>query len=68
MFRNKRKMEQEIFQLKHRVAELEDRICPCEQHDWKLISTEYVLVDESWADAICNYKCRRCGKTKIVKE
>lgn len=67
MFR-KRKLLQEISELKHRIAELEERICPCEQHDWKVIDTEYVVVDESWTDAICKYKCTKCGKVKIVRE
>ena len=30
-------MKEKIMQLNYRVAELEERLCPCEEHDWKQI-------------------------------
>ena len=63
MFENKR-LKAEIVRLSYRVAELEERLCPCEQHDWKRTGIDYSY-DEAgccYCDAIYNYKCARCGK------
>jgi len=60
-----KKLKEENLKLKYRIKELEERLCPCESHDWKLINTEYklgcCLPD---FDVIYHYKCKRCGKTK----
>lgn len=59
----KQKLMLENILLKARIAELEERICPCEQHNF--IKVDYDLVggtgmgDET---AIYHYKCRKCGK------
>ena len=64
----KKKMEAEIVMLTYRVQELEERLCPCEQHQWIVIDFESVYEPEP-NDPIdmttyYTYKCRRCGKTK----
>jgi hypothetical protein len=45
------------------LKELEERLCPCEDHDWKLVNTDYrfgCCVED--IDTIYHYKCTRCGK------
>lgn len=60
-----KKLKEENTRLKYRIKELEERLCPCEDHDWKLIHTEYKLgCCPSDIDVIHTYKCKRCGKTK----
>lgn len=61
-------MEAEIVRLTYRVKELEERLCPCEQHQWMVTDLEsvygpdpYDLNDET---TYYTYKCRRCGKTR----
>lgn len=63
MFGNKR-LKAERVRLSYRAAELEERLCPCEQHDWKRTGVDYSY-DEAgccYCDAMYNYKCARCGK------
>ena len=58
-----RKLEAEIAWLSCRVAELEERLCPCEQHDWKRTGVDYSYDRTGCcAAAMYNYKCARCGK------
>ena len=59
----KKKMEAEIVRLTYRVKELEERLCPCEQHQWLVTDIEsvyepdpYDLNDET---TYYTYKCRR---------
>lgn len=60
-----KKLKEENLKLKYRIKELEERLCPCEEHDWKLINTEYKLGDHpADIDVIHTYKCKRCGKHK----
>ena len=66
MFMTKRKMRDEIVRLKYRVADLEERLCPCEEHDWKHVGTSFFTTDGHDFRDIYRYKCRRCGKTKEV--
>lgn len=60
----------EIVRLQYRVAELEERLCPCESHEWKQIGfhTESCSASGFDIDVINHYKCARCGKTKEVRE
>ena len=61
----KRKLREEIMKLNYRIAELEERICPCEEHDWKKIDSRMVTFTSGTDfDTIYTYKCKRCGKTK----
>ena len=32
-------LKNEIIKLNYRIAELEDRLCPCEGHDWKQVDS-----------------------------
>lgn len=58
-----RKLEAEIAWLSCRVAELEERLCPCEQHDWKRTGVDYSYDRTGCcAAAMYNYKCARGGK------
>lgn len=61
------KLKREILRLRYRVADLEERLCPCEGHDWVRIAAE-TTVGVCGPERICTYKCRRCGKTKIQYE
>ena len=65
MWMSKRKLKEENIRLTYRVAELEERLCPCEDHDWKHTGS-YTTSFTCGADfdIIHKYKCRRCGKTK----
>lgn len=65
MWITKRKMKEEIMRLNYRVADLEERLCPCEDHDWKQIGS-YITSFTCGADfdTVGQYKCKRCGKTK----
>ena len=59
----KRKLKAEVVRLTYRVKELEERLCPCEQHDWVLTRTEFNMLCGGCAvDATDYYKCMRCGK------
>ena len=57
-----RQLREQILHLNHHIEDLEERLCPCESHQWKLINarTTYGLYDY---DTIYIYKCARCGKT-----
>ena len=46
------------------VAELEERLCPCEDHDWRNVGSHDVFLWPGDVEIINHYKCRRCGKYK----
>ena len=59
----KRKLKAEIVRLTYRVAELEERLCPCEQHDWKCTNMDWQVVSGVGdVETVYDYKCKRCGK------
>ena len=65
MFMTKRKMREEIMRLKYRVSDLEERLCPCEEHDWVQVGSYYTTYASGYDfDSVYKYKCRRCGKKK----
>lgn len=65
MWTSKRKLREEIVKLEYRVADLEERLCPCNEHDWKCIETYTTSICNGWDfDTVYKYKCKRCGKTK----
>ena len=60
----RRKLKDEIVRLTYRVAELEERLCPCEDHDWRNVGSHDVFLWPGDVEIINHYKCRRCGKYK----
>lgn len=60
----RRMLKDEIVKLTYRVAELEERLCPCEDHDWKNVGCHYIDDMGGGCETIRHYKCRRCGKYK----
>ena len=63
-FQTKRFLRNKIMQLEYRVADLEERLCPCEDHDWKRIGSHNHWLWETEVETVNHYKCRRCGKYK----
>ena len=61
-------MAAEIARLTYRVKELEERLCPCEQHQWLVTDLESVYEPDEYGindeTTYYTYKCRRCGKSK----
>lgn len=65
MWISRRKLKEEITKLNYRIADLEERLCPCESHDW--VKTGYCFTSSVGGydtDTVYKYKCRRCGKTR----
>lgn len=58
----KRQLQEQIIHLNHRIEDLEERLCPCESHQWKLVSSKIEIIWDSCERVYC-YKCQRCGKT-----
>lgn len=53
-----RKLKAEVVRLTYRVRELEERLCPAQQHTWKKVSYHF----DSALNTIYKYQCLRCGK------
>lgn len=62
----KRKLRDKIIHLQYRIQELEERICPCGQHDYIKIETEWEDMPAG-SDMISVYQCKRCGKKSRVR-
>ena len=61
----KRELKAEVVRLTYRVRELEERLCPCESHDWKTVDYSFEVCSSMGdTETIYHYKCRRCGKTR----
>lgn len=62
-----KKLKEENVHLTYRVAELEERLCPCEQHDMVEIGKQFTMLS-TFGDGeyLRTYKCRRCGK--VIKK
>lgn len=59
----KKRLIAEIVKLENRVKELEDRLCPCESHDWKQIDYTFEVISGLGDTATkYTYKCKTCGK------
>lgn len=58
----RQKLKDEITRLNYRIADLEERLCPCEQHDWVRTGEILVWNHPTDPDSEYEYKCRRCGK------
>ena len=60
MFGKKSKL---IQKLQLRIEELEERLCPCEEHDWKQVDSYCTSFTNGLDfDTVYKYKCKRCGK------
>ena len=59
----KRQLREQILHLKHRISDLEERLCPCESHKWELINIYLRSIYDDF-DIIYVYQCSRCGKAK----
>lgn len=55
------KKQRRIEALEYRVRELEERLCPCESHDWKRIGKRS-FPNGVELDFEYKYKCTKCGK------
>jgi hypothetical protein len=65
MWMTKRKLKEEVVRLNYRIADLEERLCPCESHDWKHVGYYFTSSAGGFDfDTVHKYKCRRCGKMK----
>lgn len=61
----RQKLKDEIVRLNNRIADLEERLCPCEEHDWKQIDYEIVSFTNGIdTDILYKDKCKRCGKIR----
>ena len=64
LFRTKRFLREEIVRLEYRVKELEERLCPAEEHDWKKTRSQFTMISPYDSQMLNSYLCRRCGKRK----
>ena len=56
MFGKTKRMRDEIVGLRYRVKELEERLCPCAQHQWLVTDTQYDVLDGSgYAETFYTY-------------
>lgn len=50
-----------------RIKELEERLCPCQSHDWRRTDFEFTggtgRGDET---TLYHYQCSRCGKKTVT--
>lgn len=60
----KRKMREQIIRLNCRVADLEERLCPCEDHKWVNVGKHLEFPIPQDIQVVHHYKCLRCGKYK----
>ena len=63
-FQTKRILRNKIMRLEYRIEELEERLCPCESHDWKQVGSHLQYIAMGEVETIRHYKCRVCGKRK----
>ena len=63
MFQTKKKLRVAVIELSYRVAELEERLCPMNGHDYKLIDCGVTFTSMGEPMDVETYKCSRCGKT-----
>lgn len=57
----------EYLNMKHRIDELEEILCPCGQHDW--VEGERELAQFDWSGENTGYtitcRCKRCKRKKV---
>ena len=59
----KRKLKEENIRQQYRILELEELLCPCEDHDWKHVDSHVEFIGGDLM-TMHKYKCRRCLKIK----
>lgn len=65
MFQTKRKLREKNAELMRRVEQLEEMICPMNEHDWVEIDHNLVTFTNGFDwEVEHKYKCRRCGKIR----
>lgn len=57
-----KKLKLRLIEAQYRIKELEERLCPCEQHDWIEIHKEFVTISNCDMEVLRTYKCKTCGK------
>ena len=62
----KRKLREEVLQLNRRIAVMEERLCPFEDHNWVKVGSHFVFPIPEDIRTVNHYKCLRCGKYKEV--
>lgn len=60
----KRKLREQIIRLNCRVEDLEERLCPCEDHNWVRVGSHFEFPVPEDIQTVYHYKCLRCGKYK----
>ena len=61
--KTKRILRDEITRLNYRIEELEEKICPYNQHQWIHVGASlFDKVGCYYETSICKYKCKKCGK------
>ena len=54
-----------IYELRRRVFELEERLCPCGSHEWVNMGVREYFWDVIRTDSLVWYKCAKCGKAEL---
>lgn len=66
MFLTRRALKEKVISLEYRIADLEERLCPCEQHDMVTTGSKFIPDSYDSGAYLKTYKCKRCGK--VIKE
>lgn len=67
-FVSKRFLREEVVRLEYRVKELEEKLCPAEDHDWKAAAVHHTMISSFDTQTVTDYLCRRCGRRKTEYE
>lgn len=62
-FKTRSYLREQILHQEYRIKELEEKLCPCCNHNFKWISSRFKFNGFD-VDAIRLYKCTVCGKEK----
>ena len=54
-----------IDALRRRVAELEERLCPCDSHEGVATGAREYFFNGADVDVLVWYKCKKCGKAEL---
>lgn len=59
LFKKIRDMTVTIIHLNNRILELEEILCPCRQHDWVELSSQYLSCSDR---TVITKMCRKCKR------